>query len=165
MPGPRSCIPGSLFTSFVQSLLPAGSQLSAPVILALGTNKGKMASAVVRASLRRGRLAGWWGAGNRCQCLGHYWALRNAWEMSRSTSLPLGEPVSPGDSLTVGSWEAWLFWAYYTCDACPLWPQQGGGQHTGVPAALSPSSQGTLTPSAPCTKSSGPARPVSALLR
>ena len=35
-------------------------------------NKGKMASVVVRASLRRGRLAGWWGAGNRCQCLGHY---------------------------------------------------------------------------------------------
>lgn len=31
------------------------------------------------------------GAGNRCQCLGHYCALRNAWEMSRSTSLPLGE--------------------------------------------------------------------------
>lgn len=85
--------------------------------------------------------------------------------MSRSTSLPMGEPVSPGDSLTVGSWEAWLFWACYTCDARPLWPQQGGGQHTGVPAVLSPSSQGTLTLSAPCTNSSGPARPVSALLR
>ena len=36
-----------------------------PVILALGTNKGKMASAMVRASLRRGRLAGWGGVGRQ----------------------------------------------------------------------------------------------------
>lgn len=87
----------------------------------------------------------------RCQCLVHYCALRNAWEMSRSTSPPLGEPVSPGDPLTVGSWGAWLFWVCCTCDARTLRPPQGGGQHTGVTAVLSPSSQGTLTPSAPCT--------------
>lgn len=70
MPGPRSCIPGSVFTSFVQSLLPAGSQRSALLILALGTNKGKMASVVVRASLRRGRLAGGGGQATDASVLG-----------------------------------------------------------------------------------------------
>ena len=42
---------------------------------------------------------------DRCRCLMHCCALRDAWEMNRPR-LPLGEPVSPQDPLDRGFWEA-----------------------------------------------------------